>query len=743
MEKYTKLYPWALLLIALTAGGIVLSTSSELKILEDAVNKQAAQAVTKKVLQQVSEKYPQLSPEEKARIASEETQNALKSEETKKAIKEAANKNKALFKEEGGTPYLLGTDSYYYLRYAENIINNGHQGETLRNGTPYDTLRRAPTGIEAEWTLLPALEALWHKTWNVLSPASLTKTTFYLPVALGMASIALIFALALTIYRKTETAFFAAMLFAVHPYFFRQNMAGFADTPAIIMPLSLGFFLSLLWVIQGTKKQKITAGACAAASLIALLYTWQAWYYVLAIIAAFCFTLPFYTSARLRIISILAGTAIAAFFWQKKHFSTILTKLQFLNAGTQTTVQELSKPSLPEFTAALGDTLFTLLLLTAACWTAYRIAKKQATIPEFFLLIWLLAMLVPAARILRFMFFLIPPATIMTANLMQKIQESLARLAASCQIAGKTAASMALAIILPAVVSATMIDTSNMPLPPMNAATAETGDWLRQNSQEDAIIHTWWDYGYVWQYASRRATPLDAGPGTRTSRWIAKALLSENATYSRNILRMTACSRSATETTLNQSVEALEKALKQESPIQELEEFTHCNPREAYVIIDKHTLDVINSIEAESLKSSEPVSSKAPSNIQSCEKTSSTTLECWGYTVDLEQADAFKKDKKPFSTTIITNGTATERILNPESEVALIVYQEKDIYRSVLVPPEYKSTLIVRLFTGAKTNHFTLVHQTDEPERIMTWKINWNDKAEESGQPSSLPETLS
>ena len=792
MEKHPeeiKCPWWILLLIPLIVGGYVLSSSASLGKLEELVTKHVENSVSAAVLKKTSTQYPQLEENEIIQIAQEQTRATLKDPRTKQTIQTITEEHKQLFQDEHGTPYLLEPDAYYYLRYAENIVQHGHQGETIKDGLPFDTLRHAPKGAEAPWTLLPAVEATWYRLVRILSPdTTILRTTFYLPVALGIISIALLFALTFTIFKRAETAFFASLLFAIHPYFFRQNMAGFTDTPSLIMPLSLAFFLSIIWLIEGRIWQRITAGICAIATLFALKNTWSGWFFVLGISAAFCIAGSIYAMLKQKrknalLAALGIGIALTLLLLHQGYVRKILVKLQLTGMpGIQTTVKELARPTFTELISALGDPLFSLILLTAAGWLCIRIIRKNATLPEVFLFIWLIIMLLPAVRTLRFMLFIVPPATILAGWLMQKIQQSLTELTSSLHIASKKIASFSLLILLPVIAGATMLDTSNMPLPPMTDATEETAAWLKQNTGTEAIINTWWDHGYVWQYAVRRPTIIDAGPSTK-SHWMAKALITEDELYAQNIIHMLDCRGLTAYNTFRKrlganSTRVLEEVLKQpeelaektliKNGIPDLINLTHCEFPEAYVIADKSMLDVISSIEAiasldsdlssireitagmtekKALENIEKVTgltgddarqmyfaaqeetiippNKTVSTIKTCTKINTTVLECAGYTVDLEHTAATRRNAFPHSLTIIRNGTRTENVFpEEEKQLSLLVYQENDDYRAILMSPEYLNTLLIRLFAEDNIEGFTAVHRAFKPERIMTWKIS-------------------
>ncbi len=742
-----------LLIIPLIVGACILNQSTSPRNLEKFLEIQVHNALAEKILYETLEKYPQLSKTEKEIIAQTKLKEQLALPETKEYVQQLAEKQQDYFKDKNGQPYLLEPDAYYYLRQAENILKRGHTGETLRDGKAFDTLRKAPLGETAPWTLLPAIEAYWLKLWRIFSlDITMLKAAFYLPIALGLSSITLIFFLALKIFKDSQTAFFSALLFSVHPYFFRQNMAGFTDTTILIMPLSLAFFLSILWLIEGTAKQRLAASASALTTLAMLKYTWNGWFFVIAVAGPFCIALAIFHSLHLKrnktpaLAGIcLAATGIAYWLYKNGYVEKTLAKLQFTQSGLQETVKELTRPTFAELIKAIGDPLFGLLLLTAAAWMLTRIIKRKTTPLELFLFFWLVTLSIPALRILRFTLFVTPPATILAGWMLRKIAHGLAQLISSLNVASIRTASLLSLIILPAIVGATMIDVTKVPLSPMNSAIAETSEWFKENTSTDAIINTWWDYGYVWQHAARRPTVLDATPST-AAHWMARALLTTNETYALNILRMLDCGNKEAhskyaekfgnttmlEQVLKQKKEDAEQTLADEGF--ELINLTHCAPKEAYVIVDQNMIDIALTIEAIALWDQEigiGIPDNKISTVSTCAERNETVLECSGYTVDLENLNATRNGKKPHSLELFQEGNYTSKTYS-EGELSLLVYKdESNFYRSLLMTPELSRSMLIRLFAEDNFDQFEIAYRAHKPKRTLTWKINWNTSQED------------
>jgi len=53
-------------------------------------------------------------------------------------LKGLNNTEKAYYTNEKGLPYMYEPDSYYNYRLAANILDHGHPGDKIINGTPWD-----------------------------------------------------------------------------------------------------------------------------------------------------------------------------------------------------------------------------------------------------------------------------------------------------------------------------------------------------------------------------------------------------------------------------------------------------------------------------------------------------------------------------------------------------------------------------------------------------------------------------
>jgi dolichyl-phosphooligosaccharide-protein glycotransferase len=154
------------------------------------------------------------------------------------------------------------------------------------------------------------------------------------------------------------------------------------------------------------------------------------------------------------------------------------------------------------------------------------------------------------------------------------------------------------------------LSTSRQEIPSFNDAWALSLDKIREDSQPDAIINSWWDFGHWFKFWADRAVTFDGtSQNTPQAHWIGNALLTSDEETAIGILRMLACSGYSGgtrafdtlsdftedgakavdiiyETIPNNRDEAKKVLLKyvDENAAEKVLESTHCEPPENYFI---------------------------------------------------------------------------------------------------------------------------------------------------------------
>jgi asparagine N-glycosylation enzyme membrane subunit Stt3 len=163
-------------------------------------------------------------------------------------------------------------------------------------------------------------------------------------------------------------------------------------------------------------------------------------------------------------------------------------------------------------------------------------------------------------------------------------------------------------LLLPATTALPALSLSQNYVPSYNAAWDSTLLKIKEESQPDAIVNSWWDYGHWFKYTTDRGVTLDgATQGAPALHWLGKTLLTNDEKLARGILRMLDCgSNFAFDAVLNStndtplSVDIINEIIViddiievrkvlsnydiNESSQENILQYSHCNPPENYFI---------------------------------------------------------------------------------------------------------------------------------------------------------------
>ena len=184
--------------------------------------------------------------------------------------------------------YMPDIDSYYWLRYANNVIETGRVGDEVRDGVEWDNLQLAPTGLTLanQDTFYPKTIAYFHKFAGFFAPlpfvgdTDLIRTLMFYPVFISALTIILVFMLTKRM-AGGIAAFFAAIMVGVHPVLFRRTMFGHGDTDAFVV----FFSVLVLWLfIEAFNARKLLLRVLLAglAGIASGLYSlsWGGWWWI-------------------------------------------------------------------------------------------------------------------------------------------------------------------------------------------------------------------------------------------------------------------------------------------------------------------------------------------------------------------------------------------------------------------------------------------------------------------------------
>ncbi|MEM4369239.1 MAG: STT3 domain-containing protein, partial [Candidatus Woesearchaeota archaeon] len=287
------------------------------------------------------------------------------------------------------------------------------------------------------------------------------------------------------------------------------------------------------------------------------------------------------------------------------------TKLS-LWPNVYTTVAELNEASFSQIVNVIGGKFLFVLILAGIALAALKRDGQGKLDPKYLilLLIWFVATIYASTKGIRFTMLIVPPLSIAFGTFIGKAFEYANGFCErSLHLSKKVVAPVLLllfAIALFSPAKAWYQSTIN-DIPIVNDAWWNTLTKIRQESQPNAIINSWWDFGHHFKYIADRAVTFDgASQNKPMAHWIGKVLLTGNEEEAIGILRMLDCGSNSAFKELDKKINdasktvkllyelvvldksGAEKLLKEngllKDEIQNVLRYTHCEPPEDYFI---------------------------------------------------------------------------------------------------------------------------------------------------------------
>ncbi|MBW2990860.1 hypothetical protein KY348_04090 [Candidatus Woesearchaeota archaeon] len=283
-----KIFNNYVLLILLVAVGVFLSAyfrsyPAGLPVTDEWARNAAYNSIRNNIAAQVNQQYPNLPDANKNQLINQQLETIFKEQEEQieQQIKATSDYFRSRLQTDEGQTYLLAIDPYQHLRRAENILKNGHVGDILKDGKPYNIKQFAPVGKPAGTGLHPYFIFYFYKFLRLFNPGiSMFAAAFWVPVLISALSVIPAFFI---VRRRAGLfgGFIAGMIVAIHPVFLGRTAAGFSDTDAYVV----FFALLITWLfIEGfeTKnvRNKIILTVLAGFFVGVFSFAWSGWWYV-------------------------------------------------------------------------------------------------------------------------------------------------------------------------------------------------------------------------------------------------------------------------------------------------------------------------------------------------------------------------------------------------------------------------------------------------------------------------------
>jgi len=291
-----------LLLIPIFLSIFLRVQSAYLPITDEWATNSVINNVRSQVSSQINQQYPNLPDQNRNALIENELQKVLQEQKTQidQQIRATSNFFKSKLQDDTGQTYLLAIDPYYWMRYAQNIIKNGHPGDELRksDGRPFDNHMLAPIGRLVQADIFHAyFEAYLFKFLSFFNKnLNLMSVIFFVPVLISALSVIPTFFITRKLVGNFG-GFIAATVLAIHPSFLTRTAGGFADTDAynVMFPLFIAWLFLEAIDAKNTKNSIILSVGCG---LLVGLYslTWIGWWYIFDfILASTVFFIAYYT----------------------------------------------------------------------------------------------------------------------------------------------------------------------------------------------------------------------------------------------------------------------------------------------------------------------------------------------------------------------------------------------------------------------------------------------------------------
>lgn len=527
-------------------------------------------ATLENITKAVEKRYPDFNQLVKNKIIIEIFENENKNTNNfKEEIDKEYKQLKSKYQDENGQTYLLEVDGYQWMRYVKNILENGHPGDSIRGGRPYDDYMMAPTGRKVVnnqfFFYLSAF--LYRLTTIFLKNLSLTSFLFFLPLFYAVLFITLLYFIVRS-YFSDIVAFLSAIFVGLNPLILGHTNCGWFDYDSLIlfMALMVVWLLSFSFRTEYRFGKRLIYSLLSAFAIATYSSFWIGYWWIFSVCAAYylycivnAYSLKKITCKQeiinytiLIFMFFATSFVLCSLVLKTNAFENIFIVLQnALPLGssqqasiwpyTYYTVNELSKPSTERIVGDLGGPFIFTVILLGALWV--YIKEKRSEKKDFIILmiLWMLVAFVSVLKSSRFIAFLAVPFGIFFGAFVSYAFRYVKTLFRN----QKRLFYLALIglIIFVAWSARSLFYTASVQerylFPWMDTAWHRALIYIEKNTDKNSIINSWWDYGNFFKTVSKRKVIFDPqSQHLSLSYWMANVILATDENRAINILRM-------------------------------------------------------------------------------------------------------------------------------------------------------------------------------------------------------------
>ncbi len=663
-KMYLRLSLFLLLLIPLFLSIYLRMYPYYLPLMDDFARKSVYYQIKNNILQEIEKVNPFLPEVEKQRIVNQQFEKLISSQknEIEEQIKLQAKYLKSrLRKDDEGVTYLLAIDPYHYYLLAKNEIEKGFPGDEKFGNYSINLHMYGGAPIKKriiyKRSFVNLLDLVVSRTYKLLRALGikigLMKLDFFMPIIFSALAVFPAFFLGKRLSNNIG-GFFSSLVIAIHPFILTRTSGGFSDTDAfnILFPLLI-VWLYIESIVSSENKKRILFSFLSGLSLGIYSLAWR-WGSIFIVIFAsyfvylfFLFLLYILKLIKLnKIVKKLNLNINKEIKWSTLSFSVFLlssfvfislfhdphtfiagisvvikfTKLKAVAQTTiwpnvYTTVAELNEAKISEVIESLGGKMyFTLAILGLILSFTLKREDKTFSIKQgLILLLWFLATVYATTKGVRFILLVVMPFSIALGVFIGLFIHHISYYFHKWFEINKHVIKGSLLVIFlllfllaPQGIFAKAQNTAKNELPSMNDAWYNALTKIKNESEKNAIITSWWDFGHWFKAIADRQVTFDgASQNTPMAHWVGRILQTNNETEAMAILRMLDCGSNYAyellDKELNNSLESVyiikkiilmnkAKAISylsnyvNENLSKEIVKYTHCNPPEAYII---------------------------------------------------------------------------------------------------------------------------------------------------------------
>src|SRR3989338_3986016 len=492
----------------------------------------------------------------------------------KQEVKKEYEKLKDRYQDNRAQTYLLELDPYQRMRHTEYVLKYGYPGNKKIDGKPYDTYMLAPKGCETQQNIqfLFYLSASLYKIFTYFfKDFSLQRFLFFLPVFYTSVFLILVYIFSKKFFSQMG-AFITTLFIGLQGMFIQRSCAGWYDYEVLplIMPLLIVWFI--LSALKNKHDMRKLFFYSLSASFFQGLYafTWIGWWFIFLILNGFfIFTIldnyfifqgkfkkanseNFYYLTSW--IVFIIGSIIFCFLIAKTNliysvFILIKDSLTLGKSFSNTvwpnvyyTVGELITADAETIINNLYGEIVFILSLLSVCWFFIRERRGLKKDVFYILFFWFVFFFYASFICTRFIINLAFPLGFFFGGFISeiylKIKGKYFNSFKEVKLSILAVFFLALFLLI-RVFFLSGFNSARHIYPLMNDEWAKALTYLKENTQKESIVNSWWDYGDLFKAISERKVIFDGQSQNKPFLyyWMARAILTKDEYQAIRILK--------------------------------------------------------------------------------------------------------------------------------------------------------------------------------------------------------------